>query len=144
MFDLEKGDISLCHSNLVINGNTQKDIFENGFSDLIVFKYNAGGNYDHYYCWIDIEKDSYIYACITFCNHTLNTIHLYPQHKATNKLTSQPSALQLEEAKRLSSAWYLQYSNQDELLCKWGKIKYCKGDDPIYSPPCVLLEYECI
>ncbi len=144
MIDLEKGDLLLCHSDLVINGNTQKDIFENDFSDLIAFKYTVEGKHHHYYCWFDIEKDSYMYACITFCNHTLNTIRLYPQHKATNKLTSQPKPLRLEEAQRLSHAWYLQYSNQDELFCKWGKIKYCKGDDPIYSPTCVLLEYERI
>lgn len=143
MFDLEKGDICLCHSDLAINSNLSRTCFEANFSELIIYKDIVGNKYTHYYCWLDIENDCYIYASITFCDDILKTVCLSPQHQSSSKPISQPDAMQLEESQHLALKWYNKYFDKDEQFYKWGKIKYFKGNDPIYNPTCVFLEYWC-
>ena len=144
MFNLENGDIVLCDYNLSINGNTPKKVFEDTFAETIVFKHTVNEKYTHYSCWFELEKGNYIYSTVSFCDERLYIVELLPQHQSAKKETSQPYTKEIDEAQRLAFEWYSKHFSQNELLYTWGKIKYCKGADPIYSPPSVIIKYDNI
>jgi hypothetical protein len=141
MFNLEKGDILFCDSNLVINGDISQRSFDDLFSEMVVFKDTVSEKYTHYCCWFKLEKDIYIYSSVSFCDERLYVVELFPQDQSTNKETSRPYTKELKEAQQLAFEWYSRYFNQSELSYTWGRIKYCEGSDPIYRPPCIVIEY---
>ena len=141
MFDLQSGSVILLQKNFIITPNTPKRFLEKYIISQIALKDEICNDWTHYYCWLDIEEHSYVYAHIMFHGEHLESIGIFPQHQVATIPAPQPDTMELEEAQKLSFEWYRKFFNDEQQVFSWGEIKYYVGNDPIYSPPTVLIKF---
>lgn len=131
----------MCDSKFCISKNTTQQELKEGMPALITSSYDTTTGYTHYGVWLDIESEIYIYTSICFHGNILIEMRLYPQHKSAVRPASQPYAMDLEEAQASVGKWYHNFFDKDKIISEWGFIAYCKGSDPLYYPPNVLIRY---
>ena len=142
MINPKKGIIALCDSNFVINKHTVPQDIEGHISSLISHKRDVNTGYTHYSCWLDIEPQVYVSASICFYGNRIDSIRIYPQHQSTVIPAPPQHPMEIEESNKLAYAWYCKHFERDELWFRWGGIRYCQGNDPIYHPTTVLIEFK--
>lgn len=142
MFDLQNGNIILRQSNFIITANTKKLEIEKHIPAQIAYKDEIGNGWSHYYCWLDMDDRTYVYAHMMFQDEHLDSIRILPQHQTFNIPSPRPNAMALDKAQASAYAWYCKHFERDELWFRWGGIRYCQGNDPIYHPTTVLIEFK--
>ncbi len=141
MIDTKKGVITLCDSEFCISQHAKPQDLTEGIPRLISQTQTTNTGYTHFGCWLDIEPQVYVSASICFHCDVLEFIQLFPQHQSTTVPAPQPSPLDTKVSNPLVHAWHIRFFTQDEMDFGWGRIRYCKGNDPIYHPTSILIEY---
>ena len=141
MINPQKGVITLCESGFTIHKHTKPQDLETNIPSLISKPHDYGNGYIGYTIWLDIDPQVYVSASVSFYRGTLASIRIYPQHQSTTIPAPQQYPMEIEKSHPLAYAWYCNHFTQDELYFRWGKIVYGKGDDPIYHPTVVLIEF---
>ena len=144
MINLNTGDITLFHSQFLINRFLTSEDIEKGVPELIVQKNNFRSDYSEFCLWGNFEKNQYIYFTLQFHpKNQLRRICIYPQHHgflgAPQPNSSKCSADWLE-VKR----WYHKYFQQKNEYADypWGEFRFIKGSDDIYFPTKIDIRYK--
>ena len=141
MIDTKQGILTLCASGFQITADTTPQDLSEKIPELILRADPILTGYTHFYCWLDVEPQRYVWASICFCGNVLESIRLFPQHQSTSIPAPQPSSMDIEESHPLAHTWYSKHFEQDRLTFPRGSVQYCPGSDPIYSPTSVLIRY---
>lgn len=142
MIDTNKGTVTLCSSGFCISQNTKPPELTRAIPSLISQVRPTNTGYTHCGCWVDMEPQVYVWAFLCFHGDDLESIRLFPQHQSTTLPAPQPHPMNTELSNPLVHEWYRKLFAQDELSFDWGSIRYCEGNDPIYAPTSVLIEYK--
>ena len=142
MINIENGEITLCKSQFVLKPNVDIETAKAALCDLIIRQWDSSTGFDYLNCWCDIEADQYIYVVLGFHFGRLFRIDIHPQHRGVPS-QGEPLCMELDRAQKEVKEWYGRLFIKERQDFSWGRTMLIEGNDPIYHPPEVRIEFVC-